>query len=502
MPGVGLPRAVGYRVWLGSQEAGYCGCGIIVDDRHVVSCNHVVRQSLAKDLYGDSVDDLKGRRLMVRCPTGLVECEVVRNVPLPSRDFGEQPFHDLALLRRTDGSSFAPGSAAILASSAVEEQLLRENRAKFAGTGLGSSAGSQQLAAQFMSVPFEGRLLVRAEFKYWYHTSEDLGHLISEHGCSGGAAVSVALPDTVLGLVQGGLKIQTGLVIPAAIVGSFLEASGIRPRWLTEIPDITERPTALRTLRKKPAALALRPELLAECDRTPQKQIFQSASVTFLQANGKCLFLAISGGQQDLPDLSNRKFSGDSVRAYWDWMRVMLNESTARKVIDNYPSICVRFGGGDAPVNEAACLCLLANGLASDTRLRNKVPDARILLDAMESIDSPIVVFLLCEAAGFSDAALAAWQSCIGKLANARARRPLITILFVDCANEPPMAIPALDGVSVLPALGALTRQDVEEWANSLFFHEEKKAAAIMARVEKDSFPLAQLRDWLFSEAR
>lgn len=498
----GAPRPIGYQVWLGSQIAGFCGCGIIVDNRHVVSCNHVVRQCLSLDgLYGSRPDDLVGKRVMVRCGTGLVECEVVRNVPLPERDFGEQPFDDLALLRRVDDSAFPANSAALLAAAELEDSLLRARQAMFVATGLGVSAGTHGLPAQFISDPVEGRLLVRAQFKHWYHTSEDLGHLMSEKGCSGAAAVSVAVPDTVLGLIQGGLQLQNGLVIPAAIVGSFAEANGVRPRWLARQPDAEERPSPLRAVRRKAAALSLSPELLAECDRTPQKQIFQSASITFLEASAKCLFLALSGSQRDLPDLSNRKFSADSIRAYWDWMRVQLNESTSRKTIENYPSITVRFTGADAPADEAACLRLLANGLASDARLRNKLPHARILLDAMESIDSPIVVFLLCDEAGLGNQALASWQSCIGKLAAARARRPVIAILFVDCGEGQPATIAAVPGVSVLPPLGPLTRKEVEEWAGSLFLHNEKKAAAIATRIRKDSFSLSELRDWLFADA-
>ena len=494
-------QTIGYRVWLGSQDQGFCGCGIIVDNRHVISCNHVVRQCLGRDTYGDACDDLVGQQVIVRCSEGLVSCEVVRNNPLPFKDFGEHQFDDLTLLRRLDKATFPAESITLLASTAIEQQLLRENRAQFVGTGLGVPRGTQPLTAQFMSVPFEGRLLVRAEFKYWYHTSEDLGHLISEKGCSGGAAASVALPDTVIGLIQGGLNVQSGLVIPASIVGSFLESCGIVPRYLSAQQADTRRPSEFRPMRKRAASLAIKEADLAECDRVPQKSAFQAANTVFVRDKHRLLFAAIAGSADDLPDLSNRKFGEESIAAYWNWIRHVAMEHVPDALLRKRPSIHVRFDPNAALAGADEMVRLLANGITSESRLRNSFPDKLAIAGTMDTIDSPIVIFLVCSSPGFEPAVMSGWRECIGAIADARQRRPLVAICFVECPDDGEIELSSGDGIVVLPALQPLTRADVNDWARAIFNFEPKKVAAIMDRVQADSFPLARLHSWLFEDA-
>ena len=144
------------RVWLGSRTAGYCGCGIIVDVHHVVSCNHVVRQCLEVEPIGGAPDDLAGHRVLVRYSNANapIEMQVVRNMPLPAAAYGERPFDDLALLRRADGGTFPARSAALLATDALIEELLGSERAGFLGTGLGTT-GDQRGRRYVVGLSFD-----------------------------------------------------------------------------------------------------------------------------------------------------------------------------------------------------------------------------------------------------------------------------------------------------------------------------------------------------------
>lgn len=492
-----MAESGGFHVWVGGIDSGWFGCGIIVGGRHAMSCNHVVRECLGLDPYGGQADDLVGQEVVLRIDGGTSKMRVIHNVPLPALEFGQNAFDDLCILERSDGGAFADSQIAAFMPQQLFTELRRADKAKFSGTGLTIATGK---TAQYISIPFEGRVIRKADYKQWYHTSSDLDHLATDKGCSGAAAISEEHDGVVLGLVQGGLSEQKGLMIPAWIAGRFLEERKIQPKW-SSAPPIAERRRSPFVAIRKPSALGLKEVDLADCDRVPQRDAFQSAKVDFVNNGRKLLFAAVSGRAEDLPQLSNQKFGSDSVNAYWEWMRFIVKESAAGFSSKKQPSIFVKLEAGRFDGSDAAILAAFANAAASDQRLKVQIPHKDIVIGVMDEIDAPIVIYIWCEAGAFSETALDGWFGTISEIAHARKKRPIILFFFVDCTNCDILEVEQETGITCLPPLGKLTKADVRQWADAKFGTGTKKANDVLARVAGEQFTLTQLRDWLLSAA-
>lgn len=485
------------QVWIGTDETSIYGCGVIVDARHVVTCAHVVRSIYDLPVTGTRSDDLKGKAVWITYRDKDIAMDVLAIEPLrPERD-DQTPFDDICILQRKDAERFPPELIAHLLTEEQLDNTLRQQRANFVGTGVVYTDDASDLPNQFMPEAFRGEITVRSPQIHWYSFhSQDAASDVSR-GCSGAGVHHPSTPESIFGIVHGQLKPVQGLLIPSYLIGSYLEAHTLMPTWAKQR---AERATIFRPVAKKTPS-GIKEEALAECDRQPQKLRFQALKTDFVKNDRKLLFAAIKGKRDDLPALSNRKFSRESITAYWDWARSVVKEKVADSASKRYPLMDIWIEDPTPITTEDDVWNLFTQASSPSAALEISIGHPNVIIDALDKVDAPVVIIVSCPAAAYNADVLALWHRCASIIAAGRRKRPIVTLFFIDCTDCDAPELPEKPEFGVLPTLQKLAQPDVETWASKHLGLNDKDRAALLAKLGSDQFTLAELRKWLFEPA-
>lgn len=488
-----------FQVWIG-DEAGWNGCGVIVDSQHVVTCNHVVRQSLPGfDLYGGSANDLVGKRVAVRFEIAgnqeqEVEMEVVGNHPLPADEPGKFAFDDLCLLK-----TVSPGIHFASFAELVVGDL--SSGGPFVGQGI---AVRTQPLGGYVSKPFEGEIRPRAHFAQWYFTFEP-DELMQSHPGFSGAAVQMPDKSRIYGLLQGCLVKQVGYFIPATSISEFLQQNGVEAQHF----DLSKPFKSMF----QPARLDLTKDMLKLCDRDDQTTPFDKAKRTFLanlfDHEGSRLFAFGIGGQDvDMPDLLHHRLGPNGIQSYKEVRRLKLKEphDVQRQHKFSAFKIGLEYDEPAAENLQNFVIDKIASTSTADGALLVGLADEAVIIDALRQFDTAVLFVIYCPQHLFNSAMASAWTDCLARIAALlHNHHPIIAVMVVTLDADNP-EVPTLDDDDflLLPLLGELNCGVIGPWISRVRPGDSASHKAILDQVGKvfgdRAFRMKELQDALFPD--
>lgn len=493
-----------FQVWIGNPYS-YSGCGVVIDARHVVTCNHVVRHAVHESqlpgaypsLYGGEENDLVGQRVLARSEEhkNEVELEVIGNQPLPADDPGAREFDDLCLLRLVSHDlGFRNHATFVLGDPAYGTP--------FTGQGITAIEGGD---ARFDTQLFSGIIKPRALFKYWNFTSEPEGHLQSKPRFSGAA---LQMPETsqIFGLLQGNLIQQVGYFIPAGNIFNYAKSLGVSPQGFDP-----SRPVFRSIFR--PSKFNLTNDKLLICDRMDQVRQFDLAKGAFLEnlfdAAGPQLFaIGIAGQKMDLPDLLQLRLGPNAVLSYRDFRRRKLQDEQEPAGSGKFPvlKIDLQYDTPDQDALTDFVLGKIAGASSPDAMFQVGLPDKAAIVAELQALDSPVLFTIFCPVRLCNTAMVEAWLECLTDIAATRDRhRPIIAIFIFKLGDElVDLSIFDRDDFTMLPLLNEIDAAHVGPWLATIMPGDDEGHDMILAHVREQSgggpFRMRSLRDWLFAD--
>lgn len=493
-----------FQIWIGSPLS-YSGCGVVLDARHVATCNHVVRQAVQESqlagtfssLYGGHENDLLGQRVFAKSEEHQdeVELEVVGNHPLPDDDPGSGAFDDLCILRTVSQDVRFRHCATLMLGEPRYE-------APFTGQGIATVVGDD---TRFETQLFNGAIKTRALFKHWGFTSEPEAHLKSKPRFSG-AALQIPGTSQIFGLLQGSLIDQVGYFIPATNIFNYATMLGVSPQVFDP-----SKPVFKSIFR--PSKFNLTHDKLLVCDRSDQVRRFDVAKADFLEhlfdGSGSQLFaIGIIGRKPDLPDLLRLRLGPNAVLSYRDFRRRKLQDDQDATAPAKFARLSIDLQY-DAPDQDALAdfvLGKIAGASSPDAMFQVGVPDKAAIVAELQAVDSPVLFTIFCPARLCNAAMVEAWLECLTDIAAKRDRhRPTIAIFIFKVDDEPvDLLISDRDDLTMLPQLNELDAGHIGPWVATIMPGDDEGQDTILAHILDKSggapFRMRDLRDWLFPD--
>ncbi len=500
-------------IWIGRPNAGYYGCGIIVGSRHILTCDHVVREALGMQSNSNETagwieipdNDLVGQIVVGEIKGGEIKLKVIANRSLPESQPGKRDFDDLCILERDDDALFPDSAVARLLS---KEQAESGSGHDFSGQGVVATEGPN---SQFESIPFAGKMLRDTiQFRQWHHVDFPNKNLEGEKGCSGAAAISRTCGRSVVGSIQGGLKEQVGLLIPAWHFAKYLLANRIEPKWwaqpeLVEAVSSVERPTVFTPVRKA-RPLGIKEEHLDDCDRVPQSDAFNLHRERYYESDGRIFLVLITGQEDDCPDLLQKRLESRGVSGYVDFQKSNRRKRISDAIKEKYPSIPLPLEDCDKPSTAKDVYRIIANRITADGKFKTfdgTLSNPKQIAAKMDFVQSPVVLRFKLPSALLDDAALASWCEGLEEIARLRKAFPVFVFLLAIHGESTVARLSAREGVDALPKLEPIKRGDIERWITRRLDNADDlkwspaSTAELLSRLKSDSFTMRELQDWI-----
>ena len=279
------------QVRLRDQGGSPVGCGFICDDRHVMTCTHVVASCL-----NGPVD------------RGIVECafpgekyhraklRVIKSVPTnaDARDQQANLLRDIAVLELEPGSTFPANFQSVSSILASLDQHM-----EFRGTGImtGFLEGIQ-IGGKTGEYGETSRVFVAG-----YHPDQ-----MTQPGCSGAAVFHGH--QGLLGMVTEVQQDATGLIVPIEVLRKFWPIRGATESALAG-------PTAEAAITRTAEPLNKRMlRTFSDFDRVDQSADFRNAFDRNWNQNRSAMLCAISGLKEDVPLHCRDKFKNSDLKEF------------------------------------------------------------------------------------------------------------------------------------------------------------------------------------------